>query len=337
MVISADNLYYIIFLLITMIVGIVAIVGFVIRWSRHQDDLNNMVVFCMKYLIVSKDTQEKIDAAKALGHAKDPAALLVLVDVSNDRELENKEVRHTAIDALYEMSSHYTKYKKTILALLKATEHQEHRKIIDLLIKYFELNNKKKYVQSAYLISREYMKLEQYDEARSWLHKAEFRNRRFITYIDEIDELIKLCNYQLFLEGDLFYHSQQYFEALEHYSLASRDLSDSEKQHYHAYLRIACVYCKLERYNDAAEANMIALQHNQDIQQEVLELEELLREITKNIIDKEPHSKQQIKNLEELDNLIVQIMHRLSIDSITREDYLATVHQKPSNLTNNKS
>jgi tetratricopeptide (TPR) repeat protein len=308
---NIDNSYFMLSILITIIIGIV-VLGLIIRWSRHQEDLNNMVFFCIKYLIESKHTQEKIDAAKALGHAKDPAALLVLIDVSNDNELQNKEVRHAAIDALYEMSSHYKKYKKLILELLKASENKEYQKIIDLIIKYFELNNEKKYVQCAYIIAREYIKLEQYEEARVWLHKAEFRNRHTIVYLDEIEKLIKFCNYQLLLKGDSLYHSQQYFEALEYYSLASRELSENEKQDYHVYLCIACVYCKLERYNDALEANMIAMQYNEGIEQEVLDLEQLLRNITKNILNKDSQSQKQIKNIEELDKLIVQIMLRLS-------------------------
>jgi len=196
---NMDNLYFMLSVLITIIICIV-ILGLIVRWSRHQEDLNNMVFFCIKYLIESKHTQEKIDAAKALGHAKDPAALLVLIDVSNDSELQNKEVRHTAIDALYEMSSHYRKYKRLILELLKASENKKYQKIIDIIIKNFELDNEKKYVQSAYIIAREYIKLEQYEEARVWLHKADYRNRHTIVYLDEIEKRLKFCNYQLFLK-----------------------------------------------------------------------------------------------------------------------------------------
>ena len=309
-----------------MFVVIVAIVGSVISWSRHQDDLNNMVIFCIKYLIESKNTQEKIDAAKALGHAKDPAALLVLVDVINDRELQEKDVRLTAINALYEMSSHYKKYKKLILVLLNATEQHEHQKIIDILITSFELDNDKKYVQSAYVIAREYIKLQQYDDARVWLHKAELRNRRFIVYINEIDELIKFCNYQLFLKGDSFYRSQNYFEALEYYSLTSTDLNNEEKHKFSDYLRIACVYCKLERYHDAADATLVALQYNQDTQDALL-LEQLLRELIKDMSDKDPQLKEQhSNNIQKLDKHVAQIMHRLFLDSITKVNSLATVH-----------
>ena len=326
MAINADNLVYIISILIIMIVAAFAIVGVVIRWSSHQDDLNNMVTFCIKYLIESKNIQEKIDAAKALGHAKDPAALLVLVDVINDRELQEKDVHHAAIDALYEMSSRYKKYNKLILVLLTAIEQKQYQKIIDLLIKSFEQKNDKKYVQSAYVIAREYIKLQQYDEARVWLHKAEFRNRRSIVYIDGINELIKFCNYELFLKGDSFYHSQKYFEALEYYSLASCDLNDEEKQRFCDYLRVACVYYKLKHYNDASEATLVALQHNQGTDDALL-LEQLLQKLTKDMVDEDPQFKEQhINNIQELDKHVAKIMHRLSIDNITKEDSLAKVH-----------
>jgi len=137
-----------------------------------------------------------------------------------------------------------------------------------------------------------------------------------LDYLDEIEKRLKFCNYQLFLKGDSLYQSQKYFEALDFYSLASRELNDNEKQDYHVYLRIACVYCKLERYNDALEANIIAMQYNQGIEQEVLELEQLLQSIIKNTLNKDYQSQQQIKNLEELDNSIVKIMRRLTINSI---------------------
>lgn len=325
MAINADNLVYIISILIIMIVAAFVLVGGVIRWSSHQDDLNNMVIFCIKYFFESKNIQEKIDAAKALGHAKDPAALLVLVGVSNDRELQEKDVRHAAIDALYEMSSRYKKYKKLILALLTAIEQKQYQKTIDLLIKSFEQKNDKKYVQSAYVIAREYIKLQQYDEARVWLHKAEFRNRP-IVYINEINELIKFCDYELFLKGDSFYHSQKYFEALEYYSLASCDLNDEEKQRFCDYLRIACVYYKLKHYNDASEATLVALQHNQGTDDALL-LEQLLQKLIKDMVDEDPQFKEQhINNIQELDKHVAKIMHRLSIDNTTKEDSLAKVH-----------
>ncbi|MBF0264267.1 MAG: HEAT repeat domain-containing protein [Gammaproteobacteria bacterium] len=304
-----------------IIVVAAVIVGFVIRWSRHQNDLNNMVIFCIKYLIESKDDQEKINAAKALGHAKDPAALLVLLDVSNDKKHENKEVRHAAIDALHEMASHYSKYNKLIKSLLIASEQNNHQLVLDLLISHFEQDNDNKYVQSAYIIAREYIKLEQYEEARTWLQKAEFRNRRFIVYIDEIDELIELCTSKLFLIGDLFFYSEKYFKALEYYSSASQDLSDEIKQHYHAYMRLACVYCKLERYNEALEANLIAIQKHQEMEQESQQLQNLLREMINAVSKNEEPSSKSRHNHKELNSLTVEIMNKLSINNTDKGDF----------------
>jgi len=122
------------------------------RWSHKQDNIGNMMPFCIRYLVETRDATEKCEAAKALGHVKDPAALLILVDVINDEDAENS-LRKTAGEALRDMSRIYGKYEKIITNLLSAAEEKDHQKSIDLLISKFE-NKERKYVQSAYVSGR---------------------------------------------------------------------------------------------------------------------------------------------------------------------------------------
>jgi tetratricopeptide (TPR) repeat protein len=250
------------------------------RWGHKQDQIQSMMPFCIRYLVESKNESEKIEAATALGQAKDPGALLILADVVND-ENAGDGLRSAAGAALREMSRRYRKYSSMINDTLSAVEEKDHRKIIDLLIKNFE-NQTKKYVQSAYLIGREYMRLEQYSDARTWLQQARNRNRKTQVYINQITQLITRCSQQLFNEGDVLFKVGEYYDALERYALASHDMSMEEKKKYSAHLRLACTYCKLARYEVAYQETLLALQdhHKTDTS---LDINKLLQEIRSEI------------------------------------------------------
>ena len=54
------------------------------RWGHRQDSIGNMMTFCIKYLVETRNEAQKCEAAQALGQVKDPGALLILVDLIND-------------------------------------------------------------------------------------------------------------------------------------------------------------------------------------------------------------------------------------------------------------
>lgn len=229
-------------------------------WSRKQDDINNMMSFCIKFLIDTKDENERCQAARALGRAKDPGALLVLLDVISDEKV-SEIVRKAAQGALDEMGFKYRKCKKLINELVPEIKNGNHQKVIDILIINFE-KGEKKYVQSAYLTGREFLRMKRYADAREWLHKAHLRNRTPRIYADQIKKLTDKCNEHLFAEGDKRFKEGDYYSAREHYTLASTGINDEDKRRFSAYLRLACVYCKIGDYIDADQATLQALQHH---------------------------------------------------------------------------
>lgn len=238
-------------------ISVILIVGLT-RWGHKQDQLQSMMPFCIRYLAKSKNEVEKISAAKVLGHAKHPAALLILTDIVND-ETVGEGLHKAAVEALREMSLNYRKYTQLIDESLTAVEEKNHLKTIDLLIRYFE-NGKEQHVQSAYVIGREYIRIENYSEARTWLQKAKIRNMKAQVYVNQISQLITTCTRHLFDEGDALFTAGKYHNALERYALASHDLGLAEKKRYLAHLRLACTYCKLEHYQDAYQETLLALQ-----------------------------------------------------------------------------
>ncbi len=244
------------------------------RWSHKQDNINNMMSFCIKYLVETRNETDKCEAAKALGHAKDPGALLILVDVIND-DNAGVNLHSTAIEALQNLSKIYHKYEGAINDLLSAVENKDHQKSIDTLLLNFE-NQGKHYVQSAYVIGREFMRLKQYPEAREWLQKAKIRNRQTVVYVHQISERIDTCNERLFSEGDTLFQVGDYYDALERYALASHDLPQDEKLRFVSHLRLACVYCKLKHYKDAYQETLHAL-HDQHDTDTSLQLNDLLK------------------------------------------------------------
>lgn len=238
------------------------IIGALVLWGKKQDEINNMMFFCIKYFINSTDTHEKCSAARALGRAKDPAALLLLVDVVNDENVEDG-VHKCAADALGQMRRNYRNYRSVIDELLNAVEARDKKKIIDIVVANFE-QGEERYLQSAYLIGNEYMALGQYGEAREWFFKARFRNNRESIYQEQIEEAIDQCNNQLFIEGDQLFKEGEYHAAKEHYTLAATRLGEEGQRRFAAHLRLACVYCKIGDYVDADQSLLQALRHHHD-------------------------------------------------------------------------
>jgi len=261
--------------LVALALSALIIVGLVL-WGRKQEHLRDMMLFCMKYLIQSEDEAERADSARALGQAKDPGALLTLANLTWDDE-EPDAVRKAASEALHAMSDRFRKHAKLIADLEDAAEQRDFRRIIEIITAHFE-RGEKKYVQSAYIIGRHYMRLERYADARPWLEVAEFRNRKFNLYGNRIRRWITVCNSRLLKEADDMFKAANYQEARERYAVLGQGLSDADQRRWALYLCSACVYCKLGDYRDADQALLHALDH-QHATDLALTLTPLLQEI----------------------------------------------------------
>lgn len=284
------------------------IIGGLVLWGKKQDDIYHMMSFCIKSLIDTQDETERCEAAKALGGARDPGALLVLVDVINDDQAEDS-IREAALAALQEMGQKYRKYRKTIDDLIAATQAQDHQMVIDILTSEFE-GESKKYVQTPYVIGREFMRLGNHGDAREWLHVAEYRNRKTPTYGYQIKALVDVCNEHLFAEGDRSFKARFYHDAKAQYAEASHGLGDEDKKRFASYLREACVYSKLNDYIDADQALLQALQHHHETDM-TLTLNKLIQKVLDK--SKDPTvSKQELEQSEmEIDECVSDIMKKL--------------------------
>ncbi len=256
--------------------GLLIIAGLV-RWSHKQEHTQDMMLFCMKHLVQSKNETERCNSAMALKRATDPAALLVLEGVVWDEE-ESEGVRKAAGEALQEMRVHSRKYDKVIGDLELATENKNLHQVIEILIASFERGTKR-YVQNSYLIGRHFMRLEQYADAREWSRTTESRNQEFNWYGSQVSEYIQVCNSHLLEEADDSFKAADYQQARERYAALAHGLSVEDSQRFAVYLRSACVYCKLGDYLDADQALLQALEHNHATDL-ALTLVPLLQELT---------------------------------------------------------
>ena len=250
--------------LLVVVLAAIALAALVIAglvlWGRKQEHIGDMMLFCMKYLVHSEDEAERCASARALGRVKDPGALLVLVNVVWDED-QTDAVRAAASEALHDMGGRFRTHKKTIAELELKAEQRDFRGIIDILTAHFERGDTR-YVQSAYIIGRHYMRLGNYADAREWLTKAESRNRKFNLYGNRIGEWIRVCNVRLLEEADDSYKAGDYQQAREHYAVLAHGLSDEDRKRCAVYLRSACVYCKLQDYRNADQAILQALGNN---------------------------------------------------------------------------
>jgi len=304
---------YLILIIILIITIVVATVGLVIAWSKKQDEVNHLTFFCISHLILSSSQEEKCEAARALAQTKSPIALLVLIGIINDKEWVDEAVRKIAFDSLKIMAERFKRHKKLLNLIIPAIENKQHDVIIDLLIERFEKTGKKKYVQCAYVIGREYIYLEQYDEAKLWLERAEVRRNDTFYCTNEIDDLIELCNVKLYQQCDAIYQKEEYFQALECYSLTTQSLNEDQKHRFRSHLRIACTYCKLQRYSDAKQALLYALQYHEKTDY-ALKLNDLLNELPEIKTEQSFNSIEKSKLLQ-LNQYVDDIMHALDNSS----------------------
>lgn len=258
---SFSTLTLIIFLIIVAAVAVVTVTALT-RWGRKQDEISSMLYFCIDFLVNTHNEAERYRAADLLGKTKNPEALLVLVDVINDESAE-PGIRGAARDALLEMSENYHRYTDMIGGLLAASEADDHERTVELLKENFE-QGERKLVQSAYVIGRELFRLQEYADAREWLRTADQRNRRYTMYVDQIRDYIEKSNRALFAEGDKAYEAGDFHLANERYALASQGLSNAKNKRFSYFIRAACVYCKLEEYENASEALLQALHHQHE-------------------------------------------------------------------------
>ena len=253
----------------------ILIIASLTHWANKQDSINNMMPFCIKHLVENSSEVAKAHSARALGNIKDPRALLILVGVINDEKVTS-HLQQTANEALQTMATKYPKYEKLIPDLLKASKEGNHTKTLILLMVNFE-NQNREYVQSAYVIGREYMRLRKYVDARLWLQRAKLRNEKHVVYDHQILSIIAACNEKLFAEGDSLFNDGEYRQALERFALASHDLYEKQKERFASHLRLACVYCKLNRYQEAFQEMLHAIADHHETDSTSLELKRLLK------------------------------------------------------------
>ena len=95
--------------------------------------------------------------------------------------------------------------------------------------------------------------------------------------------------------------------ANERFALAAHGLSTEVSNQFSYFLRAACVYCKLEEYENASQAILQALHHHQETDA-ALELNNLLSQVKDNTQAKKAHQSLS----KELDRFVDQTMDSLS-------------------------
>ncbi|MES9902060.1 MAG: hypothetical protein ABW168_05175 [Sedimenticola sp.] len=305
--------------IILAVIGLTALIIFgLTHWSQKQEQLSGMVLFCMKHLAYSEDEEERCDSAKAIGRFEDSGALLVLVDIILDEE-ETPAVRKVAAEALHTMGARFNKYKQLVADFEQEVEQKNIPGIIGILDAHFE-QREKKHTQSAYVIGRLHVLLGLFEDAREWLTKAEIRNEKYNLYGSRIKYWISECNIYLLEEADDAFRVADYLEAKRHYAILDHGLDNPGRRRSAFYLRSACVYCKLQDYQNAHEALMQALEHRQQTDL-ALKMAPMLREILE-LGDAEAMSDKALEdtkgNLGKLSSTIMEGLMALDIEN-TRE------------------
>ena len=305
---SSSLLFAILF--VAGLIGLsILIIASLTHWANKQDSITNMMPFCIKHLVENSSEVAKAHSASGLGNIKDPRALLILVGVINDEKVTPR-LQQAANEALQAMATKYPKYEKLIPDLLKVAKEGNHTKTLILLMVNFE-NQNKEYVQSAYVIGREYMRLRKYVDARLWLQKAKLRNEKNAVYDHQILSIIVACNEKLFAEGDSLYNDGEYRRALERFALASHDLDEKLVERFSSHLRLACVYCKLNRYEEAFQEMLHAIADHHETDSTPLELKRLLKQHLEGAGD-ESTQEQREKLQEQISAQSLAIMLRLT-------------------------
>lgn len=288
-------------------------VGALTLWGRQQDRISIMMSLSMRSLIDSKSAAEGSMAAQTLAQARDVGALLVLFDVFSDDKV-GESLRKTAGNALNKMSTRFRKYEEPIKALVAAVQEVDHQKVINILMEHFEGGNRG-YVQTALILGREYLNLGRYVEAREWLRTAVYRNRKKPLYGSQLKRLSDTCNERMFKQGDSSFQESDLHEAKKCFSEASHGLDEAGKRRFAPFLRLACVYCKLGEYEDAAQSISLALQNQQEP-----ETSSALSELLNNLLYPEqeaPQGEEERNNIRnEIDKAAVGAINRLAANAV---------------------
>jgi len=302
-------------LAIALVVAVLAVIGLVF-WGRKQESITDMMLFCMKYLVHSENEAERSSSAKALSRVKDPGALLVLIDVVGDNE-ESHAVRKAAGEALHEMAQRHRNQAKIIAELEPAIEANDSRAIIKILLQHFE-KGKKRFVQSAYLIGRHFLRLGEYVDARDWFRKASLRNSRFDLYGHRIEEMIDTCNQLMLAEANAMFHAGDYHGARQQYAALSKGLGRDGEKRFATFLREACVYCRLKDYKDADQALLQSLEHGHetDLALPLVNLVQKLAVHSDSTSDAVPNREEIEK---EIDRHVATIMKRLGTTGAVKQ------------------
>lgn len=131
-----------------------------------------MTNYWMKYLTLPANAGKKRVAIKELRSAKDPGALLVLIDIAMD-PAEDEQVRRAAAEAVTDMRQDWINGP----GLESAIASDDPRGIVEVLTTAFERRGKFR-AQSAFTIGRQHMRLGRYADAREWLEKARRRDAK---------------------------------------------------------------------------------------------------------------------------------------------------------------
>jgi hypothetical protein len=126
-------------------------------------------------------------------------------------------------------------------------------------------------------------------------------------YVDQIRDFSDRCNRHLFAEGDMAFKAGDFHLANERFARAAHGLSTEVSNQFASDLRAACVYVKLEQYEKASEALLLALHHQQETDT-VLEMNKLL-----NLVRDDSQAEKDRQDLsEKLDRFVNQTMDSLS-------------------------
>ena len=124
------------------------------------------------------------------------------------------------------MSTHFRRYRDAIETLITAVEESDHQEVIDVLIQNFEGKNKV-CVQAAFVIGRQFLKLNKFVEARDWLQAAAYRNKQKPLYGSQIRRMIDATNTRMFVHGDALFQDSDLHEAKKCFSEASHGLNEA--------------------------------------------------------------------------------------------------------------
>jgi tetratricopeptide (TPR) repeat protein len=136
----------------------------------------------------------------------------------------------------------------------------------------------KEYARNAYVIGRQYMRLDQYEEAREWLRRAQRQSSARSVLRTNLQSQQDACNRRLLAQGDDRFAAGDFHGARERYARLSLGLAPEEGGRLAVFLRSACAYSMLRDYEDARQAVLQSLKTDEETD-EALALLDLLHEV----------------------------------------------------------